>query len=683
MELVRKYSTNINYNKIVEQFSVAKINRFGKTQNIQLKLTVKGIQNVEENVVINIELWKDIKTSFVTSVNTLMVVLYNGGKRQYQSKDANIIHESIQKRLNSKISILYLRTFLDFLYRQFIVLAGSTILINPDIAVDVAGKFRKKKFIEYHKCIASSFAIIAKHFACLKYEPEIENDEKYNILERIDEGFSMVNEFLNADPPIVFINAPFLTHITLPNLTYDLSFQLTNSSNSYTLLCNNLDKCKHSEAEEWKLVQKIMQSAKITEWGLYNFEKKVEKYQVKDQKLKLTLILKVCGGFRRINKTTKQIQPILDENEREQFVDALYSKHKHYVLTFDNIVKIVSIFFRINTGIPLLIIGETGCGKTALLKYMTDILQLDMIIVDVNGGYNNDNLQHDIYTSKQIATHNPNRTILLFFDKINTSKIIPSFKEIFCDNCFKGQTLPANLIVIGTLNPYRKRKQSELKLVKQKNEFESQKSKLVYTVYTLPPSMRFFVWNFEYPINDEMEYITGICNYYWTDLIPHDVDSNSITVNYQSHFASLIHKSQQKMREWYNEISICSLRDVDRASKFFVYFYRTKNNAKNRILKAIIMAIAQVYYYRLPGQYRTKYEIFVTNELELIEKKYFINTINKEHNEIVSMLAIPKGVAANKTFKENIFIMLTCIITCTPAFVIGPPGSSKTLAMLT
>eukprot|EP01084_Bolivina_argentea_P161759 281555_1 len=307
------------------------------------------------------------------------------------------------------------------------------------MAVDVAGKFRKRKFVQYHKIIASSFARIAQHFACSKYDKINFNasniDEKNNVYEKSEnKQFHLVREWKNADPPIVLLNAPYLTHISAPNLFLDFSFQLQNSSNSYTLLCNNLDKCKHSDAAQWKLVQKIMQTAKLknAEWGLFNFQKSVtQKNQIDDQKSKIRLILKVCGGFRCVSDMTNQIKPILDENERQQLIDQLYYSNRDYVLTFDNVIKIVSIFFRVNSGIPLLVMGETGCGKTKLLRYMANILQLDMIVVDVNGGYNNNHLHKDIYNSQQIAIQSPNKTILLFFDKINSSKCIAAFKEIF------------------------------------------------------------------------------------------------------------------------------------------------------------------------------------------------------------------------------------------------------------
>eukprot|EP01084_Bolivina_argentea_P159168 277230_1 len=98
------------------------------------------------------------------------------------------------------------------------------------MAVDVAGKFKKKKFVQYHKIIASSYSRIAKHFACSKYENINFNDidEKYNIYdsEKHEKQFHLMREWKNADPPIVLLNAPYLTHISAPNLFFDFSFQL-------------------------------------------------------------------------------------------------------------------------------------------------------------------------------------------------------------------------------------------------------------------------------------------------------------------------------------------------------------------------------------------------------------------------------------------------------------------------
>ena len=44
-----------------------------------------------------------------------------------------------------------------------------------------------------------------------------------------------------------------------------------------------------------------------------------------------------------------------------------------YVLTVDNVIKILAIQTRFRCGIPVIIMGETGCGKTRLIRYMCDI----------------------------------------------------------------------------------------------------------------------------------------------------------------------------------------------------------------------------------------------------------------------------------------------------------------------
>ena len=44
-----------------------------------------------------------------------------------------------------------------------------------------------------------------------------------------------------------------------------------------------------------------------------------------------------------------------------------------YVLTVDNLIKILAIQMRFRCGIPVVIMGETGCGKTRLIRYMCEL----------------------------------------------------------------------------------------------------------------------------------------------------------------------------------------------------------------------------------------------------------------------------------------------------------------------
>ena len=44
-----------------------------------------------------------------------------------------------------------------------------------------------------------------------------------------------------------------------------------------------------------------------------------------------------------------------------------------YVLTVDNVIKILAIHMRFRCNIPVVIMGETGCGKTRLIRFMCDL----------------------------------------------------------------------------------------------------------------------------------------------------------------------------------------------------------------------------------------------------------------------------------------------------------------------
>ena len=60
-----------------------------------------------------------------------------------------------------------------------------------------------------------------------------------------------------------------------------------------------------------------------------------------------------------------------------------------YVLTVDNLIKILAIQMRFRCGIPVVIMGETGCGKTRLIRYMCDLARgrnygKNMLILKVN-----------------------------------------------------------------------------------------------------------------------------------------------------------------------------------------------------------------------------------------------------------------------------------------------------------
>ena len=57
-----------------------------------------------------------------------------------------------------------------------------------------------------------------------------------------------------------------------------------------------------------------------------------------------------------------------------------------YCLTGDTLLKMLAIYLRIRCGIPAVLMGECGCGKTELVKYLCAWLGVRLLILNVHGG---------------------------------------------------------------------------------------------------------------------------------------------------------------------------------------------------------------------------------------------------------------------------------------------------------
>jgi hypothetical protein len=58
-----------------------------------------------------------------------------------------------------------------------------------------------------------------------------------------------------------------------------------------------------------------------------------------------------------------------------------------YMMTTDNLLKMMSILMRLRCRLPVLIMGETGCGKTSLLTQLMAVLGARLFTLNVHGGY--------------------------------------------------------------------------------------------------------------------------------------------------------------------------------------------------------------------------------------------------------------------------------------------------------
>lgn len=391
-----------------------------------------------------------------------------------------------------------------------------------------------------------------------------------------------------------------------------------------------------------------------------------------------------------------------------------------YELTTDNILKMLAIHMRFRCGIPVIIMGETGCGKTRLIKFLCELRRSgvnteNLKLVKVHGGTSSDMIYQKVREAEAIANTNKENygfDSVLFFDEANTTEAISSIKEVLCDNTVLGEKLTPHtgLKIIAACNPYRKHTDEMITRLEsaglgyrvRADETEEKLGtiplrQLVYRVQALPPSMIPLVWDFG-QLNDQTEKM------YIQQIVQRVVETNSINVRYTSIVTDVMASSQKYMRTRKDECSFVSLRDVERCMQTFVWFYRNHSmlldelekfqrsqragpgerahrldNDRDPVLWSLVMAIGVCYHACLED--KEKYRIKVG--------KYFreVYTPAKINDEIslmqdLMLSGVPLGdtIARNNALKENVFMMVICIELRIPLFLVGKPGSSKSLS---
>ena len=145
--------------------------------------------------------------------------------------------------------------------------------------------------------------------------------------------------------------------------------------------------------------------------------------------------------------------------------DILKKDSDNYVITEDNYKKMVLLIYRIQANVPVIIMGETGCGKTALIKKLSQIINNGenlVYIIKIHPGIDEKEICKEMINVNKKARNqklkeNKKKELWVFFDEINTCKSLPLLTEIFINRTFNGEKLEDNIRLIGACNPYRKK----------------------------------------------------------------------------------------------------------------------------------------------------------------------------------------------------------------------------------
>jgi hypothetical protein len=200
--------------------------------------------------------------------------------------------------------------------------------------------------------------------------------------------------------------------------------------------------------------------------------------------LRMQLLTQRVPIFRSFNKDYQRkdridaLRNVMGLKERGQN----YDPDPSYELTLDNCLKMMAIYLRFRCNIPVMIMGETGCGKTRLIKYLCDLhLHQDiknlkiLMHVKVHGGTTADIIKKKLDEAILLAQANYQTlysrrnlmgkkigdipaSCILFFDEANTTEAIGLIKEIMCDSSCNGNKIDFRygLKIIAACNPYKK-----------------------------------------------------------------------------------------------------------------------------------------------------------------------------------------------------------------------------------
>ena len=472
-------------------------------------------------------------------------------------------------------------------------------------------------------------------------------------------------------------------------------------------------------------------------------------------------------------------------NELENIVDS--SMLSKYSLSIHNIQLIMHMIYHLETGIPIILMGETGSGKTYSVDYLAEIYGSETVLnkLVIDGGTtekivkqwtidairNFDKTIQARITNGQLPAHFEDKKLILFFDEINTADCQWFLKTLILDRVIDNDKIPEYVKFVCAVNPYRKlppnfnknlrgldvttsyfssSKMSSIDQISASQQREIMKE-LVYKVLRMPESITQYLFSADPPRAVEgaidsttnhtefEEMIEKIAKATLCQKLGESSNYSTIT-----HFSQLpeysfcfdeefyIKLCQNKPLEMKNAIetvisnliiyasrlmtdknvgffkdpSFSSIRDAERCSKLIKFFFKFgifedfKEPSFERMRKAFILAFSVSFWVRLSDFVAEGSKISLRNEFlsEIIafwkkqkapdvfkppETVYEWNNLIKSEYMKYTDVFVEEGLglAKNSALSENIWITFICLMNNIPLWIIGLPGTSKSLAV--
>ena len=137
--------------------------------------------------------------------------------------------------------------------------------------------------------------------------------------------------------------------------------------------------------------------------------------------------------FKR-NDFLEKLKEILNFQNTIEDIDKNILGHE-YVITIDNFMKIILIYYRIILNINVILMGDTCYGKTLLITKLNNEKTIDKKFkLNIHGGYIDEQIIERIEEINENGSEEDNNKIWVFIDEIKTCKSMGIFKEIIFNN---------------------------------------------------------------------------------------------------------------------------------------------------------------------------------------------------------------------------------------------------------
>ncbi|CAG8591839.1 8168_t:CDS:10 [Paraglomus occultum] len=356
------------------------------------------------------------------------------------------------------------------------------------------------------------------------------------------------------------------------------------------------------------------------------------------------------------------------------------------------------ILLRARASIPVVVCGEAGCGKTSLIGYLAEVVGVKFCNLSLHAGIVESQILMFMSEGNELAGKGE---VWLFFDEFNTCNHIGLLADLIAHRTLLGKPIHSNIRLFAACNPYRLRVVNDNVAGLAKRRVHQEQSQLVYQVDPLPDQILDYVWDFDVlKPEDERMYIKI--------MVENEISKVGV-------ISDLLFESQMYIRKIEGPQSV-SLRDVRRAIRLIIWFHKSlqdrlklmEDEKKKRKSKhhydggyninnyppkdryfferCIVLSLGLCYQARLYDQgereeYRKQMARIFGKHKVYLTAEDFKRYLKEEQNDWIRRMARPPATALTEALLENVLVMIVCIMTRTPAFIIGAPGSSKSLAI--